>query len=137
MEAFPNRIVNIHPSLLPKFPGLESWRQALEAGAATTGCTVHYVDGGMDTGPVIAQSEVPVLAGDTAATLHARIQVAEVPPGPPVLQTLVDAGYLWGSDLQDEWGRPLFCEVRRGQLVITGMGRDGKRGTVDDWTLGE
>ena len=77
LEAFPNRIINIHPSLLPKYPGLAAWKQALEAGATTTGCTVHYVDGGMDTGPIIAQSEVPVFPGDTAETLHARIQVAE------------------------------------------------------------
>ena len=88
LEAFPNRIVNIHPSLLPKFPGLASWRQALEAGASVTGCTVHYVDGGMDTGPILAQAEVPVLPGDTAETLHARIQVAEHALFPAVLAQL-------------------------------------------------
>ena len=74
LEAYPNRIVNIHPSLLPLFPGLAAWKQALEAGAAVTGCTVHFVDTGMDTGPVIAQAEVPVLPDDTAESLHARIQ---------------------------------------------------------------
>lgn len=77
LAAFPRRIINIHPSLLPAFPGLEAWKQALAAGVAKTGCTVHFVDGGMDTGEVIAQSEVPVLPGDTAETLHARIQEAE------------------------------------------------------------
>jgi phosphoribosylglycinamide formyltransferase 1 len=77
LAAFPRRIINIHPALLPAFPGLEAWRQALDAGAARTGCTVHYVDAGMDTGEIIAQSEVPVLPGDTAETLHARIQAAE------------------------------------------------------------
>lgn len=77
LEAFPRRIINIHPSLLPQFPGLESWRQALEAGAKTAGCTVHYVDSGMDTGEIIAQAEVPVLPDDTAESLHARIQVEE------------------------------------------------------------
>ena len=77
LEAYPRRIINIHPALLPKFPGLESWKQALAAGEATTGCTVHYVDAGMDTGEIIAQSEVPVLPGDTAESLHARIQTAE------------------------------------------------------------
>ncbi len=77
INAFPRRIINIHPSLLPKFPGLEAWRQALEAGESETGCTVHYVDLGMDTGPVIAQARVPVLPSDTAETLHARIQAAE------------------------------------------------------------
>ncbi|MEI6561827.1 MAG: phosphoribosylglycinamide formyltransferase [Verrucomicrobiota bacterium] len=88
LEAFPNRIVNIHPSLLPKFPGLASWKQALEGGATVTGCTVHYVDGGMDTGPILAQSEVPVLPGDTAESLHARIQVAEHALFPAVLARL-------------------------------------------------
>jgi len=77
LEAFPRRIINIHPSLLPKFPGLEAWRQALEAGEEKTGCTVHFVDAGMDSGEIIAQAEVPVLPGDTAETLHARIQVEE------------------------------------------------------------
>ncbi|MCX6967267.1 MAG: phosphoribosylglycinamide formyltransferase [Verrucomicrobia bacterium] len=91
LEAFPNRIVNIHPSLLPHFPGIASWKQALDAGATVTGCTVHYVDGGMDTGPILAQSEVPVLPGDTAETLHARIQVAEHALYPAVLRQLAAA----------------------------------------------
>lgn len=77
LDAFPRRVINIHPSLLPAFPGLEAWRQALEAGVPKSGCTVHYVDSGMDTGEIIAQAEVPVLAGDTPASLHARIQVEE------------------------------------------------------------
>jgi phosphoribosylglycinamide formyltransferase 1 len=77
LEAFPRRIINIHPSLLPKFPGLEAWRQALEAGETVTGCTVHFVDEGMDSGDVIAQAEVPILPGDTPESLHARIQEAE------------------------------------------------------------
>ncbi len=77
LEAFPRRIINIHPSLLPQFPGLESWAQALAAGVSKTGCTVHYVDSGMDTGEILAQSEVPVLPGDSAESLHARIQGAE------------------------------------------------------------
>jgi len=77
LDAFPERIINIHPSLLPAFPGLESWKQALEAGVSETGCTVHFVDDGMDTGPVIVQEKVSVLADDTATTLHARIQEVE------------------------------------------------------------
>ncbi|MCH5285005.1 MAG: phosphoribosylglycinamide formyltransferase [Akkermansiaceae bacterium] len=77
LEAFPRRILNIHPALLPAFPGVEAWKQALQAGAARTGCTVHYVDAGMDTGEVIMQAQVPVLPGDTAESLHARIQVQE------------------------------------------------------------
>lgn len=77
LDAFPSRILNIHPALLPAFPGLESWKQALAAGVSETGATVHYVDEGMDTGPVILQERVPVLPGDTPESLHARIQVAE------------------------------------------------------------
>jgi phosphoribosylglycinamide formyltransferase-1 len=88
LDAFPGRIINIHPSLLPAFPGLEAWKQALLAGAPETGCTVHYVDGGMDTGPIIAQRKVPVLAGDTPESLHARIQVAEHEVYPAVVAKL-------------------------------------------------
>ena len=77
LAAFPRRIINIHPSLLPKCPGLRAWEQALVAGESVAGCTVHYVDEGVDTGPVIAQAEVDVLPDDTAETLHARIQEAE------------------------------------------------------------
>jgi len=77
LNAFPGRILNIHPSLLPSFRGLEAWRQALEAGVTEAGCTVHLVDAGVDTGKILGQSRVPVLPGDTAETLHARIQVAE------------------------------------------------------------
>jgi len=77
LNAFPRRIVNIHPSLLPKFPGLEAWRQALAAGETLTGCTVHYVDEEIDHGDVIAQREVPILSDDTPERLHARIQIAE------------------------------------------------------------
>lgn len=91
LDAFPRRIINIHPSLLPKFPGLESWRQALEAGEKTAGCTVHYVDSGMDTGEIIAQAEVPVLPDDTAETLHARIQVEEHRIYPDVIARLTSS----------------------------------------------
>lgn len=77
LASFPDRILNIHPALLPAFPGVEAWKQALAAGVPETGCTVHYVDAGMDTGPSILQAKVPVLPDDTAETLHARIQVEE------------------------------------------------------------
>lgn len=77
LEAFPRRILNIHPSLLPAYPGLEAWRQAVEDGATESGCTVHYVDEGMDSGPVIGRARVPVHPDDTPATLHARIQEQE------------------------------------------------------------
>lgn len=88
LEAFPRRIINIHPSLLPKFPGLEAWKQALAAGETMTGCTVHFVDEKIDHGDIIAQREVPILPNDTAETLHARIQVAEHQLYPGVIGTL-------------------------------------------------
>jgi len=77
LRAFPLRVVNIHPALLPSFPGLEAWKQALDFGVKITGCTVHFVDQGIDTGPIIAQQTVPVHDNDTPATLHERIQQAE------------------------------------------------------------
>jgi phosphoribosylglycinamide formyltransferase-1 len=88
LRAFQGRIVNIHPSLLPAFPGLEAWKQALDYGVKVTGCTVHYVDEGVDSGPIIGQEAVPVLAGDTAATLHERIQQAERRLYPAVVAAL-------------------------------------------------
>lgn len=77
LSAFPNRIVNIHPSLLPAFKGLRAWEQALVAGVPETGCTVHFVNRDIDAGEIIAQRRVPVLVGDTPETLHARIQATE------------------------------------------------------------
>ncbi len=77
LRAFEGRIVNIHPSLLPSFPGLEAWKQALDHGVKVTGCTVHFVDAGVDSGPIIGQRPVPILDDDTPATLHERIQRAE------------------------------------------------------------
>lgn len=77
LSAYHNRILNIHPSLLPAFPGLDAQRQALEHGAKFTGCTVHFVDQILDGGPIIAQRIVPVLDNDTEATLSARILVEE------------------------------------------------------------
>ena len=77
LRAFEGRIVNVHPSLLPSFPGLEGWKQALDHGVKVTGCTVHFVDAGVDAGPIIGQQTVPVLDHDTPETLHARIHAAE------------------------------------------------------------
>ncbi len=73
VSQFPNRILNIHPSLLPAFPGLEAQRQALEYGVRITGCSVHFVDENLDAGPVIVQAAVPILDSDTVETLSARI----------------------------------------------------------------
>jgi phosphoribosylglycinamide formyltransferase-1 len=77
LSSFAGRIVNIHPSLLPCFPGLEAWKQALDYGVKITGCTVHLVDAGVDSGPIIGQQAVAVLGGDTPETLLQRIHVAE------------------------------------------------------------
>src|SRR5271165_1284742 len=77
IQAFPQRILNIHPSLLPAFPGLNAQAQALSHGVKITGCTVHFVDEGLDSGPIVAQAAVPVLNDDTAETLSARILVEE------------------------------------------------------------
>jgi phosphoribosylglycinamide formyltransferase 1 len=77
LAAFPRRIVNIHPSLLPKFPGLEAWKQALTANEKETGVTVHYVDEQVDHGQIIAQREVPIMPDDSPESLHARIQEVE------------------------------------------------------------
>ncbi len=73
LGRFPGKVLNIHPSLLPAFPGLHAQKQALERGVKLAGCTVHFVDPGMDTGPIIAQAVVPVLPGDDEAALSARI----------------------------------------------------------------
>jgi phosphoribosylglycinamide formyltransferase-1 len=88
LQAFPRRIINIHPSLLPKFPGLEAWQQALAAGEKITGVSVHYVDEQIDHGDVIAQREVPIMSGDTPESLHARIQVVEHELYPATLEKI-------------------------------------------------
>src|SRR5215469_838572 len=88
LRAFEGRIVNIHPSLLPAFPGLEAWKQAFDAGVKVTGCTVHFVDAGVDSGPIIGQQTVPVLDDDTPETLHQRIHAAEHELYPRVVASL-------------------------------------------------
>lgn len=93
LDEFAGKMVNIHPSLLPDFPGLMSWKQAVDAGVSQTGCTVHLVDAGMDTGPILAQKTVAVESNDTAESLHARIQQAEHQLLPQTVQ-------LWGQHLR-------------------------------------
>lgn len=91
LEAFPRRIINIHPSLLPKFPGLEAWKQARAVGETVTGCTVHYVDDKIDHGDIIGQRQVPILPNDSDETLHARIQNAEHELYPAVIAQMCAA----------------------------------------------
>ncbi|MEM7483100.1 MAG: phosphoribosylglycinamide formyltransferase [Acidobacteriota bacterium] len=91
VQRFPRRIVNIHPSLLPSFPGLDAHGQALEHGVRISGCTVHLVDEGMDTGPIIVQRAVPVLDGDDAESLAARILIEEHRAYPEALRLLLEA----------------------------------------------
>ena len=92
VDAFPNRILNIHPSLLPKYPGLHPQQQALDDGAAVSGATVHIVNKDLDAGPVVRQREVPVLPGDTADTLAARILEVEHRLYPEAIQQVLDGG---------------------------------------------
>lgn len=88
LAAFPHRVLNIHPALLPSFPGLQAWAQALAYGAKVAGCTVHFVDAGTDTGPIIVQRCVPVREDDTPESLHARIQGEEHQAYPHALSLL-------------------------------------------------
>lgn len=90
LDTFPWRVVNVHPALLPAFPGAHAQRQAFDYGVKVAGCTVHFVDAGTDTGPILAQSTVPVLDGDDLDTLSARILVAEHELLPRVLQWIAD-----------------------------------------------
>ncbi len=105
VRRFSGRIVNVHPSLLPAFPGLDAPRQALEAGVAITGCTVHLVDEGVDTGPILAQAAVPIVAGDDVETLHARIQRQEHRLLPAVLDALAKGALRPGRPPRWEAGK--------------------------------
>lgn len=90
IAAFPARIINIHPALLPAFPGLHVQQKALDYGARFSGCTVHFVDGGVDTGPIIIQAVVPILDDDTEATLSARILEQEHQIYPHAIQLIAE-----------------------------------------------
>ena len=93
LDAFPNRILNIHPSLLPAFPGLEAQRQALEYGVQVTGATVHLVTSELDGGPIVAQAAVPVLPDDTVDTLSARVLVQEHRIYPEAIRIVLDGAW--------------------------------------------
>ena len=93
LEAFPNRILNIHPSLLPSFPGLDAQRQALEHGVRLAGVTVHLVTAELDGGPIVLQVAVPVLEGDTLETLSGRILAEEHRVYPEAIRIVLDGGW--------------------------------------------
>lgn len=93
LAAFPNRVINIHPALLPAFPGVHGWTQALDYGCKVAGVTVHFVDAGTDTGPIIVQKAVPVMEDDTPESLHARIQVQEHIAYPEALGIIASGKY--------------------------------------------
>jgi phosphoribosylglycinamide formyltransferase-1 len=90
IDAFPQRVINIHPALLPAFPGLHVQQQAIDYGARFSGCTVHFVDGGVDTGPIILQAVVPILPEDSADTLAARILEQEHRAYPRAIQLIAE-----------------------------------------------
>ena len=92
VDAFPNRILNIHPSLLPKYPGLHPQQQALDDGAAVSGATVHFVNKDLDAGPIVLQETVPVMVGDTAETLAARILAVEHQLYPRAIEKVFRSG---------------------------------------------
>lgn len=93
VEAFPSAILNVHPSLLPAFPGIDAQRQAIEHGVKLSGATVHFVTAELDAGPIVLQSAVPVLADDTADTLAARILVEEHRLYPDAIRLVLDGGW--------------------------------------------
>ncbi len=93
LAAFPNRVINIHPAILPAFPGVHSWTQALDYGCKVAGVTVHFVDAGTDSGPILVQKTVPVMEDDTPDTLHARIQVQEHIAYPEALNIIATGKY--------------------------------------------
>jgi phosphoribosylglycinamide formyltransferase-1 len=96
LDAFEGRIINIHPSFLPSFPGKDAIGQALEAGVSETGVTIHFVDSGMDTGPIIEQVKIPVSPGDTRDTLQQKVQQAEHTLYPAVLHKLLQKDTIGG-----------------------------------------
>jgi phosphoribosylglycinamide formyltransferase-1 len=104
LTRFPHRIVNVHPALLPSFPGTDGPAQAIAKGVRIAGCTVHLVDAGVDTGPILAQAAVPVLPSDDAHTLHARIQVHEHRLLPAVVDAIARGAIQLGA-------KPVFREV--------------------------
>ena len=115
VEAFHGRLLNIHPALLPKFPGLHTHARAIDARATEHGCTVHFVDTGVDTGPFIAQASVPVLADDTPDTLASRVIVQEHGLYPWILRSVVH------GDIRLEGRRVVYSDKIRGEAGARGF----------------
>jgi phosphoribosylglycinamide formyltransferase-1 len=109
VEAFPNAILNIHPSLLPSFPGLHAQRQALAHGVKLTGATVHLVDAGLDQGPIVVQAAVPVLDDDNEDTLAERVLVEEHRIYPEAIRIVLDGGW-WLEGRRFVRGSPASLE---------------------------
>ncbi len=120
LDAFPMRVINIHPSLLPSFPGLEVQRKALEYGVKLSGCTVHFVDAGIDSGPVIIQAAVPVLDSDTVESLSRRILAEEHRIYPKAIQ-LFSEGRLGvnGRRVSVEGGKPSGTALEKPETSIS------------------
>ena len=116
IDAFPNAILNIHPSLLPSFPGVDAQHQALAHGVKTSGVTVHFVTADLDAGPIIVQHTVPVLEGDTEATLSARILVEEHRAYPEAISLVLDGG--WRLDGRRFLRSPTPAEASRGRPQV-------------------
>ena len=125
LDAFAGRIINIHPSLLPQFPGKEAWTQALAAGATVTGCTVHFVDSGIDTGEIIAQREVEILPNDTASSFHERIQAAERKLFPAMCTRAVRPSVVGNVLPRPEGARRKGCE-----MAVSALAVDTRRGSA-------
>lgn len=121
LGAFPHRVVNVHPALLPAFPGVHAQRQALDYGVRVSGCTVHFVDAGTDTGPIIAQAAVPVLDGDDEESLRLRILAREHDLLPRVLQWIAEGRLV----TEPAGGAPGRARVRvEGACVALGVSAD-------------
>ena len=135
LERFPGRIINVHPALLPAFPGHNGPQDALAGGVRVSGCTVHVVDSGVDTGPIIAQAAVPVLGSDSAESLHARIQVQEHRLLPAVIHQIAIRGDHARPVHREHTGcRPLSIADRAGRIGPCRRASTTSSSWAPDWS---